>query len=148
MATINNVDHSWSMIEITSSNTALQAVAPYISSIKWNIKRNVKVNYGLKGKPVGRGFGNTEHTASIVLNENGLQHLRAACGGDLIKLGEFDLIVSWVDDMGITDLPVMHTTTLKGCFFNEDGLDANQDSTELTKELDLNPFTIEHVLVS
>lgn len=146
MATINNVDHSWSMIEITSSNKVLESVAPYISSIKWNIKRNVKVNYGLKGKPVGRGFGNTEYTASIVLNENGLQHLRAACDGDLIKLGDFDLTVSWMDEMGVAALPVTHTTTLKGCFFNEDGLDASQDSTELTKELDLNPYIIEHRL--
>lgn len=148
MAKINNVDYSWSLIEIQSSNTILASVAPYISSIKWNIKRNVKVNYGLKGKPVGRGFGNTEYTASIVLNENGLQHLRAACDGDLMKLGEFDLIVSWVDEMGVTNLPLTHTTTLKGCFFNEDGLDASQDSTELTKELDLNPYEITNGLVS
>ena len=147
MAKINNVDYSWSMIEINSSNTILSSVAQYISSIKWNIKRNVKVNYGLKGKPVGRGFGNTEYTASITLNENGLQHLRAACDGNLTALGDFDLIVSWADDMGITDLPLTHTTTLKGCFFNEDGLDASQDSTELTKELDLNPFTIENAIV-
>lgn len=155
MATINNADYSWSMIQITSStNTVLRDVAPYITAIKWNTKRNTKVNYGLGGKPVGVGFGNIEYTASITLNYNGLQQLRAAAlvaGGDseigLMGLGSFDVVVSWVDDMS-TGLGATHTITLKDCFFNEDGLEANQDDTNLTKELELNPFRIVNAILS
>lgn len=147
MAKINNVDYSWSMIEI-KGGSVLEGIEQFITSIKWNIKRNVKVNYGLKGKPVGRGFGNTEYTASITLNENGLQHLRglaAVNGGNLTSLGDFNVIISWVDDLEL-GIGTSHSTTLYHCFFNEDGLDANQDDTNFTKELDLNPFKIEHTI--
>ena len=34
------------------------------------------------------------------------------------------------------------TVTLKGCIFNEDGFEANQDDTNLTHEFDLNPYDI------
>lgn len=153
MATINNADYSWSMIEVSSSNTVLNSIAPYISAIKWNTKRNTKVNYGLGGKPIGVGFGNIEYTASITLNYNGLQQLRAAliaAGEDpeagLVCLGSFDVIISWIDDLS-AGLGTNHTITLKDCFFNEDGLEVNQDDTNLTKELDLNPFRIVNAIL-
>ena len=102
----------------------------------------------MKGEPVGRGFGNTEYTASITLSENGLQHLRglvAKYGGNLTALGEFNVVISWVDGMEL-GIGTSHNTTLHGCFFNEDGLEANQDDTNFTKELDLNPFKIVHTI--
>ena len=74
MATIvNNVAYSWAMIELTSpaltgSNNANPTILQGVSGIKWNIKRNVKTNYGLGGEPVNRGFGNREYTASITMD--------------------------------------------------------------------------------
>lgn len=34
------------------------------------------------------------------------------------------------------------TVTLKGCLFNEDGMESKQDDTNITKEFNLNPFDI------
>ena len=76
MATIvNNVAYSWAQIELTApaltgSSDANPTILQGVSAIKWNIKRNMKTNYGLGGEPVNRGFGNREYTASITMDYN------------------------------------------------------------------------------
>ena len=147
MATIiNNVAYSWAMIELTApalsgSGNANPINLQGVTGIKWNIKRNVKTNYGLGGEPVNRGFGNREYSASITMDYNTQVALRALTGS-LMNLGEFDLIVSWANELG-TDDWTTETVTLKGCLFTEDGMEAGQDDTTITKEFDLNPFKIE-----
>lgn len=142
---INNVAYSWSMIQLTApaltgsvnpNPTILQGV----TAIKWNKKYNTKLNYGLGGRPVNRGFGNQEPTASITMDYNTQVQLRALAGS-LHNIGEFDLVVSFANEYG-TDNWTTETVTLKGCLFNEDGFEAEQDDTTLTKEFDLNPFDI------
>ena len=59
-----------------------------------------------------------------------------------MNIGEFDLVISFANEMG-TDNWSQETVTLKGCIFSEDGLEVNQDDTTITKEFDLNPFKIE-----
>ncbi len=146
MATIvNNVAYSWAQIELTAptltgSSDANPTILQGVSAIKWNIKRNMKTNYGLSGEPVNRGFGNREYTASITMDYNTQVQLRAL-QGSLMALGEFDLIVTFANEMG-TDDWTEETVTLKGCLFNEDGMEAEQDATNITKEFDLNPFKI------
>lgn len=151
MATIiNNVAYSWAMIELSfdtgggadaNTNTALSSVIlEGVSGIKWNIKRNVKTNYGLGGQPVNRGFGNTEYSASITMDYNTQVQLRAL-SGSLMALGEFDLVISFANELG-TDDWTTETVTLKGCMFTEDGMEASQDDTNITKEFDLSPFKI------
>lgn len=146
MATIvNNVAYSWAMIELTApgltgSANANPIVLQGVQGIKWNIKRNVKTNYGLGGEPVNRGFGNREYTASITMDYNTQVQLRAL-RGTLMALGEFDLVVSWANELG-TDDWTTETVTLKGCLFTEDGMEANQDDTSIVKEFDLSPFSI------
>lgn len=143
---VNNVAYSWSMIQLTApaltgSANANPVILQGVSGIKWNIKKNVQTNYGLGGEPVNRGFGNREYTASITMDYNTQVQLRAL-KGTLMNLGEFDLIVSFANEMG-TDDWTEETATLKGCLFTEDGMEANQDDTNITKEFDLNPFKIE-----
>lgn len=143
---VNNVAYSWSMIQLTApaltgSANANPVILQGVSGIKWNIKKNVQTNYGLGGEPVNRGFGNREYTASITMDYNTQVQLRAL-KGTLMNLGEFDLIVSFANEMG-TDDWTEETVTLKGCLFIEDGMEANQDDTNITKEFDLNPFKIE-----
>jgi hypothetical protein len=146
MATIvNNVAYSWAMIELTApalsgSSNPNSAILQGVSAIKWNIKRNVKTNYGLGGEPVNRGFGNREYTASITMDYNTQVQLRAM-NGSLMNLGEFDLVISFANELG-TDDWTTETVTLKGCLFTEDGMEANQDDTSITKEFELNPFKI------
>ena len=143
---VNNVAYSWAMIELTApaltgSANANPTILQGVSAVKWNIRRNVKTNYGLGGEPVNRGFGNREYTASITMDYNTQVQLRAL-KGSLMELGEFDLVVSWANELG-TDDWTTETVTLKGCLFTEDGMEAGQDDTSITKEFDLNPFKIE-----
>ena len=142
---VNNVAYSWAMIELsapalTGSSDANPVILQGVSAIKWNHKWNTKTNYGLGGKPVNRGFGNHEYTASITMDYNAQVQLRAL-QGSLTALGEFDLVISFANDLG-TDDWTTETVTLKGCLFNEDGMEAQQDDTNITKEFDLNPFDI------
>lgn len=143
--TINNVAYSWSLVQLTSpaltgSSDANPTILTGVSALKWNIEHKVETNYGLGGEPVNRGFGNTTYTASITMDYNTQVQLRAL-GGSLMNLGEFDLIVSFSNEMGSDDW-VEETVTLKGCLFNEDGLEVSQDDTNITKEFNLNPFKI------
>lgn len=144
---INNVAYSWSMVQLTSagltgSTSANPVILQGVSGIKWNIKKNMKTNYGLGGEPVNRGFGNREYTASITMDYNTQVQLRAL-KGSLMALGEFDLVISFANEMGVDDSKwTTETITLKGCLFTEDGMEANQDDTNITKEFDLNPFKI------
>lgn len=143
--TINNVAYSWSLVQLTSpaltgSSDANPTILTGVSALKWNIEHKVETNYGLGGEPVNRGFGNTTYTASITMDYNTQVQLRAL-GGSLMNLGEFDLIVSFSNEMGSDDW-TEETVTLKGCLFNEDGLEVSQDDTNITKEFNLNPFKI------
>jgi hypothetical protein len=142
---INNVAYSWSMVELVSpvlagNDTTNPSILQGVSGIKWNIKHKVEPNYGLGGEPANRGFGNTEYTASITMDYNTQTQLRKL-RGSLMSIGEFDLIVSFANALGTTNW-VTETVTLKGCLFNEDGMETQQDDTNITKEFDLNPFRI------
>lgn len=143
MAVINNVAYTWSMIKLASTalgideqGTTLQGV----SGIKWNISRKTESNYGLGGQPTSRGFGNTTYTASITMDYDTQQLLRSTYGS-LMEIGEFDLIVSFSNPLGTDDWNTS-VVTLKGCIFNEDGIESQQDDTNITHEFQLNPFTI------
>lgn len=125
---------------LTGSASANPTILQGVSGLKWNIKKNVKANYGLGGKPVNRGFGNTEYTASIKMDYNTQVQLRAL-KGSLTNLGEFDLVISFANEMG-TDDWTTETITLQGCVFDEDGMEVEQDDTNIVKEFNLNPFRI------
>lgn len=147
MATINNVAYSWSMVRISIPALNLDEGSTLLSgctAIKWNKNRKVANNYGIGRKPVNRGFGNETYEAQITLDYNAQVQLRAlSTDGTLLGLGEFDLIVSWNNAYAGTDW-VTETTTLKGCIFNEEGLDTKQDDTTVTKEFQINPFDIQN----
>lgn len=142
---INNVAYSWAMVQLTApaltgSANANPTILQGVTALKWNKKTKVEVNYGLGGQPANRGIGNTEYTAQITMDYNTQVQLRAL-KGSLMNLGEFDLVVSFSNAFNSDDFST-ETVTLKGCFFNEDGMEVSQDDTNITKEFDLNPFTI------
>lgn len=143
---INNVAYSWSMVQLTAkalsgSDNPNPEILMGVSAIKWNIEKKTEVNYGLGGEPVNRGFGNTTYTASITMDYNTQVQLRAL-RGTLRNLGEFDLVISFANDLKADEM-FTETITLKGCYFNEDGMEVSQDDTNITKEFNLNPFKIE-----
>lgn len=143
---VNNVAYSWGMVQLTSVGLTGSAnpnpiVLSGVTAIKWNRKRKVETNYGLGGEPANRGFGNVEYTAQITMDYNTQVQLRAL-KGSLMALGEFDLVISFANEFTSQDFST-ETVTLKGCFFNEDGMEVSQDDTNITKEFELNPFRIE-----
>ena len=142
-AIMNNVAYSWSMIrisipalDISEDSTIMQGV----SEIKWNKVRKIENNYGIGGNAINRGFGNKTCTASITMDYNTVSQLRALAGS-LMDLGEFDLIISFTNAYAGADWTA-ETVTLKGCIFNEDGMESKQDDTNIAKEYNLNPFDI------
>lgn len=142
---INNVAYSWAMVQLTAPALTGEAnegatILNGVTAINWERKRNIQTNYGIGGEPVNRGFGNMTYTASITMDYNTQVALRAL-KGSLMNLGEFDLTISFANEMG-TDDWTTETITLKGCIFSEDGMDVKQDDTTITKEFNLNPFTI------
>ena len=143
MPVINNVAYSWSMITLSSTALAIDegsTTLEGVSGIKWSKKRKVESNYGLGGKPCSRGFGNISYTASITMDYATQQTLRSNYGS-LMDIGEFDLIISFSNPMGSDDWTTT-TVTLQGCIFSEDGMESQQDDTNITHEFDLNPFNI------
>lgn len=144
MAIINNVAYSWSMIRFSSTALGIDdtdVTLNGVSAVKWNKSRKVESNYGIGGKPVSRGFGNLSYTASITMDYATQQTLRAL-KGSLMDIGEFDLIISFANANGSEDWSTS-TITLKGCIFSEDGMESQQDDTNITHEFQLNPFDIQ-----
>lgn len=142
---INNVAYSWAMVTLTApaltgDNNEGSTLLNGVTAISWERKRNIQNNYGMGGEPVNRGFGNMTYTASITMDYNTQVALRAL-KGSLTQLGEFDLTISFANEMGTEDWTT-ETITLKGCIFSEDGMDVKQDDTTITKEFNLNPFKI------
>lgn len=152
MAVINNVVASWSMIKLqmqaTNANSGFGITDPggeegvliNATSIKWNSSRKVEDIYGLGGQSRGRGFGNVTYTASITLPYATQYELQYHGGGTLMGLGEFNIVVSWSNDLAQNIK--FDTVTLKGCFFSESAMEANQDDTSITHEYDLHPYRI------
>ncbi len=142
--TINNVAYSWSMIQLQTNLSGESAANPILvdaTAISWNTDRKVESIYGLGGQPRKRGFGNVTYEASITLPFGTQVMLREKSpDGTLLGLGEFNLIISWVNDLAknITS----ETITLAGCILTQSGMDANQDDTSLTKSFDLHPHRI------
>ena len=144
MAIINNVAYSWSMITLASTALGIDegsTVLEGVSGIKWSKKRKIESNYGLGGSPCSRGFGHISYEASITMDYATQQGLRSTYGS-LMDIGEFDLIVSFANPMASDDW-VTSTVTLKGCIFSEDGMESQQDDSNITHEFDLNPFDIQ-----
>jgi len=144
MALIDNVAYSWSMIQLKSSIIGDQGGETGLfidcTAIKWSAKRKVENNYGLGGQPRSRGFGNVEYKASIKLPYSTQQLLSSLGKGTLLSLGQFDLIISWGNDLA--ESVTEETYTLKNCIFNESAMEVKQDDTSIEHEYDLNPFRI------
>lgn len=141
---INNVAYSWSMIQLQTNLTGESASAPIFvdcTAISWDTERKVEAIYGLGGQPRKRGFGNVTYQASITLPYSTQIELRSkSSDGTLLGLGEFNLVVSWVNDLAQN--ASTETVTLAGCLLTQSGMSASQDDTSITKEFDLHPHRI------
>lgn len=111
------------------------------TAINYETQRKSEDIYGLGGQPRSRGFGNVTYTANIELPYATQVNLRNMSeNGTLLGLGNFDLIVSFCNDLAQDMNP--ETVTLKDCFFSEGGMDAKQDDTSITRSFNLHPYRI------
>lgn len=145
MATkINNVAYSWSMIQLQTNLSGESTSSPIFvdcTAISWDTDRKIESIYGLGGQPRKRGFGNVTYSASITLPYSTQVELRSkSSDGTLLGLGEFNLVVSWVNDLA--ENVTSETVTIAGCILSQSGMSANQDDTSITKEFDLHPHRI------
>lgn len=143
-ATINNVAYSWSMIQLQTNLSGESSQSPIFvdcTAVSWNTERKVEAIYGLGGQPRKRGFGNVTYEASITLPYSTQIELRSkSSDGTLLGLGEFNLIVSWVNDLAQN--VSTETVTLAGCLLTQSGMESSQDDTSITKQFDLHPHRI------
>lgn len=150
MATfINNIAYSWAMVmlrigansNMAKGDTAANPIFVDATAIKWSTERKVESIYGLGGQPRKRGFGNVTYEASITLPYGSQIALRQLSpNGTLLGLGEFDVQVTWTNDLA-EDIST-EAITLSGCIFTESGMDVSQDDTSITKEFNLHPHRI------
>ena len=101
----------------------------------------IKMGFYMGGKPVSRGFGNIVYEASITMDYATQQTLRSIYGS-LCDIGEFDLIVSFANPLASDDWTTT-SVVLKGCIFDEDAMESQQDDTNITHEFQLHPFDIQ-----
>lgn len=142
-AKINNVAYSWSMIRLNFSSalSTKYSILLDCTAISWNTERKVDSIYGLGGQPRKRGFGNVTYEASITLPYGAQVELRSySSDGTLLGLGEFDINVTWVNDLAQN--AISEAVTIAGCIFTQGGMDAKQDDTSLEKSFDLHPHRI------
>lgn len=144
MTKINHVAYSWSMIQLQTTLAGESADSPLFvdaTAIEWSAERKSEPIYGLGGQPRGRGFGNIEYSASIELSYLAQVQLRAKSDdGTLMGLGQFNLMISWVNDFA--ENVTTEVVTLAECYFTQSGMDAKQDDTSITKSFDLHPYRI------
>lgn len=144
MTKINHVAYSWSMIQLQTTLAGESQDSPIFvdcTAIEWEAKRKSEPIYGLGGQSRGRGFGNIEYSASIELSYLAQVQLRMKSDDNtLMGLGQFDLMISWVNDFAQN--VTTEVVTLSECYFSESGMSAKQDDTSITRSFDLHPYRI------
>ena len=157
--TINGVAYNWTMLQMVipglGINNPDDSILLGVSALKYEKSREIKKNYGSGGNLSSRGFGNKVCTASITMDLNTQLKLRNAVGS-LLDLGQFDIHVSFANPIvdfaanagsnpnvdGSDDWDTK-TVVIKGCVFNKDAMESQNDDDNITTEFDLNPLDIE-----
>jgi len=126
---INGRSYDWAQITATIAGVPVAGIA----SIAYSETREVVENFGSGKRPVNRGFGNVESTATIGLHMIELERLQlAAPNGDIMEIPEFDVTVSFATADGA---PANHI--IKNCRFKNNGRDMSQGDTGVSTDIEL-----------
>lgn len=83
-------------------------------------------NYGTGSRPVSRGHGKVESTATITISMNEIEAIRdAAPNGRLLAVESFDITVTFLN----AQKPVTHV--LKSCEFTKDEVSSSEGDTDV-----------------
>ena len=103
-----------------------------VSSIEYEETQEKVNNYGAGNRPVSRGKGAIEATATIEMSMNDIEAIRnVALDGSLLNVPSFDITVFFVNPQS----PQTHV--LKNCEFTNDGISGSQGDTDLKKSFEL-----------
>jgi hypothetical protein len=117
--------------------TVLGVPVASVSAIDYEETQDKKNNYGAGNRPVSRGAGAIEVTASIEFSMNDAEAIRrVAPNGSLLQVPAFDITVFF----GNPQNPTTHV--LKNCEFLKDGVSGTQGDTDLKYKYDLLPSHI------
>ena len=127
---INGRSYDWSQIIATIAGVPVAG----ITSISYSEERTVDENFGAGSRPVSRGFGNIESSATIGLHMTEIERLQAAAPNrNLMEIPEFDVTVSFATTEG--SIPANHT--IKNCRFKNNSRDMSQGDTSVSADLEL-----------
>lgn len=105
---------------------------PSVTSIEYQEEQEKTNNFGAGRRPVSRGHGTINSSASIEMSMTDIEAIRdVAPNGSLLAIPSFDIVVVF----GNPQSPKKHT--LKNCEFTVDGFSGSLDDTDLTKSFDL-----------
>lgn len=105
-----------------------------VKSINYTEEQEKTNNFGQGNRPVSRGQGAIEASASIEISMNDVEALRdtvAAQGGSLLAIPAFDISVTYLNAQKVV------THTLKNCEFTNDGVETTQGDTDVVRTFDL-----------
>ena len=103
-----------------------------VSSIEYEETQEKVNNYGAGNRPVSRGAGAIECSATIEMSMNDIEAIRdVAPNGSLLQIPAFDITVFF----GNPQNPQTHV--LKNCEFKSDGIGGAQSDTDMKKSFDL-----------
>lgn len=132
---VNGQAYAWVDVRVNILGVLLAG----ITKIEYSESSEITNNYGTGRRPVSRGHGKIEPTASITIDRAELNSLiNSIPQKNLIDIPEFDIIVSYLPDSSI---PV--TDTIKNCRFINNASGGSEGDTDITSDLEILPSHIE-----
>ena len=127
---INGVVHSWSNLSMNINGVPVTG----INKISYKDNQTIENIYGAGQKPVGRGYGKIEPTATIGLERGEVEAIRASSPtGRLQDIAPFDIIVQFIPVNG----QKLVTHTIRDAQFKDDGVDIKEGDTSNFTDFEL-----------
>jgi hypothetical protein len=126
---INGRAYDWAQITATIAGVPVAG----ITSITYSEERTVEENFGAGSRPVSRGFGNIEASATIGLHMTEVERIQlVAPNRNLMEIPEFDVTVTFAAE---DQVPANHI--IKNCRFKNNSRDMSQGDTGVSVDLEL-----------
>ena len=130
IALVNGVAHSW--VDIACVILGVPVMG--ITAIKYEEKQEKTDNYGAGKRPVSRGYGKIEATASLtLLSEEVLAIEKAVPTGNIMDIPPFDIVVAYIP----TGLTNVTTDVIKNCEFKNNVRDTKEGDMKIEVAIEL-----------
>jgi len=152
--TVNGKTYDWRMIGISINidygNGSTETYVPSgITSLTYSQTRDSQWNFGVGGRAISKGYGNTQAEASITMAAFELQAIKDKMTGDAVTAGEdsryiqnipqFNIDVTYNFDDGTTKVD-----RLMQCSLNTDSAGASQNDMFIQADINLDPAEVRY----